>query len=213
MCARQLQNGRGGGAHVRDGLARRLLEPNTLRTSSPTFAPWRVDGKIDGSRRSRGGSRGASRCVGRRAPPVSSDDRAPSMLELLEPPFAPGHWVPNSRLWPEARPRSGARASRRPDQRAAIRDYAPEIIVLIPCGYYKEDVHPRSAPRCASAGRLARTPRRQKREVWTLDATSYFSRPGPRVVDGSDPSLPFFHPRILRCVPDVRTPSGSKQTR
>src|SRR5262245_21949008 len=63
------------------------------------------------------------------------------MLEWLEPPFAPGHWVPE-----QVAIAGGDHAFGRAAQRSVttnadeIRAYAPEIIVLIPCGYYKEDI-------------------------------------------------------------------------
>jgi len=34
-------------------------------------------------------------------------------------------------------------------------------------------------------------------EVWALDASSYFSRPAPRVVDGAEILAKIFHPGIF----------------
>jgi iron complex transport system substrate-binding protein len=34
-------------------------------------------------------------------------------------------------------------------------------------------------------------------QIWALDATSYFSRPGPRVVDGMEILARIFHPGIF----------------
>src|SRR3712207_5570861 len=61
------------------------------------------------------------------------------MLEWLEPPFAPGHWVPEQVAFAGGDATFG-RAGRKsyvatPEE---IREYAPEVVVLVPCGYYKE---------------------------------------------------------------------------
>jgi iron complex transport system substrate-binding protein len=34
-------------------------------------------------------------------------------------------------------------------------------------------------------------------EVWAVDATSYFSRPGPRVVDGVEILARILHPEVF----------------
>ncbi|MGB8508959.1 MAG: cobalamin-binding protein, partial [Pyrinomonadaceae bacterium] len=63
------------------------------------------------------------------------------MLEWLEPPFAPGHWVPEQVALAGGEATFGHAGGKSVQtDAAAIRDYAPESIVLIPCGYYKEDI-------------------------------------------------------------------------
>jgi len=58
------------------------------------------------------------------------------MLEWLEPPFAPGHWVPE-----QVALAGGDHAFGRAGEKSyvttaeEIRAYAPEAIVLVPCGY------------------------------------------------------------------------------
>jgi iron complex transport system substrate-binding protein len=37
----------------------------------------------------------------------------------------------------------------------------------------------------------------QQGNVWAVDATSYFSRPGPRVVDGVEILAKILHPRLF----------------
>jgi iron complex transport system substrate-binding protein len=119
------------------------------------------------------------------------------VLEWLEPPFAPGHWVP------EQVARAGGDASfgnaggkSRTTTAEEIQAYAPEFIVLAPCGYYKEE----------TVGALARArlprgfgelPAARAGEVWAVDATSYFSRPGPRVVEGAEILARIIHPELF----------------
>ncbi|MDQ3908426.1 MAG: cobalamin-binding protein, partial [Acidobacteriota bacterium] len=108
------------------------------------------------------------------------------VLEWLEPPFAPGHWVPEQVAFAGGDARFG-RAGRdstttTPEE---LRAYDPEKIVLAPCGYYKEDTL-----RALDAARLPtgwhELAAVRAGEVWAVDATSYFSRPGPRVVRGAE---------------------------
>ena len=119
------------------------------------------------------------------------------MLEWLEPPFAPGHWVPEQVAIAGGDHAFGCAGAPSVTTTAeAIQCYAPEIIVLIPCGFYREDI-------------LCQLPRARLPEgwrdllavregaVWAVDATSYFSRPGPRVVRGAEILARILHPEIF----------------
>ena len=119
------------------------------------------------------------------------------VLEWLEPPFAPGHWVPEQVAFAGGDPTFGAAGEKsRVATAEEIQEYAPEVIVLAPCGYYKEDTL-----RALERARLPRgwheLPAVREGRVWAVDATSYFSRPGPRVVDGAEILLRVIHPDIF----------------
>ncbi|HEV2708440.1 MAG TPA: cobalamin-binding protein [Pyrinomonadaceae bacterium] len=119
------------------------------------------------------------------------------MLEWLEPPFAPGHWVPEQVACAggdHAFGRAGAKSVTTTAE--AIRDYAPEVIVLIPCGYYKEDILRALRTAHLPAG-WHELPAVTSGRVWAVDATSYFSRPGPRVVDGAEILARILHPELF----------------
>ncbi len=119
------------------------------------------------------------------------------MLEWLEPAFAPGHWVPE-----QVAAAGGDHAFGRMGQPSVqttaeeIRLYAPEVIVLIPCGYYKEDIF-RQLPQSRLPEGWNALPAVQAGEVWAVDATSYFSRPGPRVVRGAEILGRILHPELF----------------
>ena len=119
------------------------------------------------------------------------------LLEWLEPPFLPGHWVPEQIAFAGGDASFG-RAGKASTTTTAeeLRDYDPEKIVLAPCGYYKEDTLGALAAARLPAGwhDLAAV---KAGEVWALDATSYFSRPGPRVVRGAEILARVLHPDIF----------------
>jgi len=119
------------------------------------------------------------------------------MLEWLEPPFAPGHWVPEQVGRAGGEAAFGEAGERSVTTTAEdIREYAPEVIVLIPCGYYKEDIL-RQLPLSRLPAGWHDLPAVKNGQVWATDATSYFSRPGPRVVDGVEILARILHPEVF----------------
>jgi iron complex transport system substrate-binding protein len=119
------------------------------------------------------------------------------VLEWLEPPFAPGHWVPEQVAFAGGDPSFGrAGGPSRTTTAEEVAAYDPERIVLAPCGYYKEDT--------ISALEAARLPAGwhelaavRAGEVWAVDATAYFSRPGPRVARGAEILARVVHPEVF----------------
>ncbi len=105
-------------------------------------------------------------------------------LEWLDPPFAAGHWVPE-----QVRRAGGWELLGREGERSvettwrAVRDVDPDMLVLMPCGFH---VHEATAEwtrvrRPAFWHDLEAVKRGQ---VFVVDGSAYFSRPGPRLVDG-----------------------------
>jgi iron complex transport system substrate-binding protein len=173
------------------------LEPNTI---GDIFDNIRMVGELTGRKSE------AAKLVGelnRRLDRVKEStaqvDQRPRtlMLEWLEPAFAPGHWVPE-----QVEIAGGDHAFGRAGQRSVtttaeeISAYAPEVIVLIPCGYYKADIL-RQLPGAKLPAGWGDLPAVRSGEVWATDATSYFSRPGPRVVEGVEILARILHPEIF----------------
>jgi iron complex transport system substrate-binding protein len=130
---------------------------------------------------------------------VASVGRRPRtlVLEWLEPPFAPGHWVPEQVAHAGGDASFGSAGGRsRTTTAGEIRDYAPEIIVLAPCGYYKEETLG-ALTRSRLPRGFGELPAARAGEVWAVDATSYFSRPGPRVVEGAEILARIIHPEVF----------------
>lgn len=119
------------------------------------------------------------------------------MLEWLEPPFAPGHWVPE-----QVEIAGGNCLLGEAGKKSVMTTYEeivstqPDILVLVPCGYYTEDIL-RQLPKTTFPESFREIPAIKNDEVWALDATSYFSRPAPRVVDGAEILAKIVHPEIF----------------
>jgi iron complex transport system substrate-binding protein len=95
-------------------------------------------------------------------------------MEWLDPPMRAGHWIPEMVELAGGEESFGQR--HQPSTKttwAEIEAYAPEVIVLMPCGYDLQRTLDE-----ASGMRLP-APR-----VWAVDGSAYFSRPGPRLVEG-----------------------------
>src|SRR3989442_690655 len=173
------------------------LEPNTI---ADIFDNIGTVGKLTG-RESEADDliRSLSARLDRIREKTASIERRPRtlMLEWLEPPFAPGHWVPE-----QVGIAGGDHAFGKAGQRSVTTNaqeivaYSPEVIVLIPCGYYKEDIL-RQLPNAHLPEGWNDLPAGKVGEVWATDATAYFSRPGPRVVDGAEILAKILHPEIF----------------
>ncbi len=133
------------------------------------------------------------------------------MLEWLEPPFAPGHWTPQQVEIAGGNPLLGEAGKKSVTTTyEEIFESKPEIMVLIPCGYYAEDIL-RQLDFTQFPANWREIPAIKNNEIWALDATSYFSRPAPRVVDGAEILAKIFHSEIFGAPTDseaVRVPKN-----
>jgi iron complex transport system substrate-binding protein len=105
-------------------------------------------------------------------------------LEWSDPPFSAGHWIPGMITAVGGTPVLAEDGQ--PSRETAwheVRDALPEVIVFMPCGYYLEEAEG-EANTFLQQPEFADTPAARNGNVYAVDATSYFSRPGPRIVDG-----------------------------
>jgi iron complex transport system substrate-binding protein len=105
-------------------------------------------------------------------------------LEWLDPPFVAGHWVPEmvtlaggvDVLGPVGQP--GFQVTWE-----AIAASDPDLILVMPCGYHQAEVERELSvvpfPGVWHALRAVRN-----KNVFAMDASSHFSRPGPRLAEG-----------------------------
>ena len=80
---------------------------------------------------------------------------------------------------------------------AEVEASAPELVVAMPCGY---DTARAAAETEQFADRLAPLGAR----VVAVDAAAYFSRPGPRLVDGVELLGHLLHPTLVPAPPEGR---------
>ena len=141
-------------------------------------------------------------------------DKIPTLaLEWPEPPFLGGHWVPEMVRVAGGRDVLGHEAS--PSRRATwdeIEAAAPEVVVYMPCGYYLEDAV-RQARDLYSIPQFGRLPAAKSQQVFAVDASAYFSRPGPRIVDGIEILAWMLHPDTFAPPPEGRVSSVSDRNR
>lgn len=173
------------------------LEPNTI---TDIFDNVRLVGEICGvSERAETLVAGLLKRLEDLSERAARAEKRPSvfMLEWLEPPFAPGHWVPEqvAAAGGECLLGEAGKPSVTIDYEKIVASQ-PEILVLIPCGYYAADIL-RQLPNTIFPENFRSIPAIQNGEVWALDATSYFSRPAPRVVQGAEILARIVHPEIF----------------
>jgi iron complex transport system substrate-binding protein len=118
-------------------------------------------------------------------------------MEWVNPPYCGGHWM--KELVELAGGHDGLAVDQKPSVRIdwqQVVDFAPEIIVLTCCGY--------DVTRSAAEGELLptfpganRVPAIQQSQIYATDSSSYFARPGPRIVDSLEILAHIIHPDIF----------------
>ena len=110
-------------------------------------------------------------------------------LEWLDPLFNAGHWVPEQvRIAGGADVLGTAGARSREISWNDVLAARPEIVIAMPCGWDAE----RAAIEAAALGLIANA------RVLGVDGAAFFSRPGPRLVDGVELLASIFHPDAVR---------------
>ena len=113
-----------------------------------------------------------ARVAGRRRPRVM-------LLEWTDPPFAPGHWVPEMIEAAGGVPLLGTAGAK--SERVhweAVHEAAPDVVVAAPCGYDRAGAALLAEELAASGVLPAGVP------VHAVDANASWARPGTRLVDG-----------------------------
>ena len=142
-------------------------------------------------------------------------------MEWLQPPWVGGHWIPEMIEYAGGVDGLGhfGKPSYRIDWKKVV-DYCPEIVVLSPCGFDADQVVEESTV-LSSYEEWKTIPAFQSGRIYAVNASAYYSRPGPRIVDGLEilahivhpelfPENP--HPEAVRTVPREAV-LGKKETR
>ncbi len=129
---------------------------------------------------------------------ASADGYRPrvAFLEWLQPLYVGGHWVPEMIEFSGGRDVFGSK--RTPSFRVTIEeviDAAPDVVLVAPCGYTSqqalEEFRELNLPR-----EWQDIPAVRNGQVYALEANSYFSRPGPRLVTGLEILAKVLHPSV-----------------
>jgi iron complex transport system substrate-binding protein len=125
-----------------------------------------------------------------------ADRPAVAFLEWLQPIYVGGHWVPGMINFAGGRDVFGEPS--RPSFRVTLDDVIaaqPEVLIAAPCGYTaaqaREEYRSIDFPVAWQDIPAVRNGR-----IYALDASSYFSRPGPRLVIGVEILAKLLHSAI-----------------
>jgi iron complex transport system substrate-binding protein len=117
-------------------------------------------------------------------------------LEWLDPIYVAGHWTPQMIEYAggvDLLGMPGEHSERRSWEEVAAA--APEVVVVMPCGYDAERAAEEAYEYADELESLG------ARRVVAVDAAAYFSRPGPRLIDGLELLAHALHPDRLPAPP------------
>jgi iron complex transport system substrate-binding protein len=117
-------------------------------------------------------------------------------LEWLDPVYVAGHWTPQMVEYAGGEDVLGLPGE--PSRTASweeIAAAAPEFLVVMPCGYDAPRAHSEAVAYARELAALG-APR-----VVAVDASAYFSRPGPRLIDGLELLAHILHPERVPQAP------------
>jgi len=123
-------------------------------------------------------------------------------LEWFEPLYVAGHWVPEMvQLAGGADVLSHIGEPSRKVEWADVIAARPEIILLMPCGFDTRRAIKEAAPLRRLPG-WDEIPAVKTNNVYALNGNAYFSRPGPRLVNGLEILAQLIHPGRVSPPPD-----------
>jgi iron complex transport system substrate-binding protein len=113
-------------------------------------------------------------------------------LEWLDPPYLAGHWTPQLIEYAGGEPVAGLPGE--PSETVGWEELAataPELVVVMPCGYDLERAREEALAHAPELSELG------ARRLLAVDGAAYFSRPGPRLVDGLELLAHILHPELV----------------
>ena len=129
---------------------------------------------------------------------VRKADRRPRVaaLEWLDPPFAAGHWTPQLIEYAGGEDVLGFAGEHSEEVSwERVRAAQPDVVIVMPCGYDAEIAHREAEMHRDQLAAIGAG------EVVAVDAASYFSRPGPRIIDGLELLAHILHPELCPTAP------------
>lgn len=118
-------------------------------------------------------------------------------MEWLDPVYGSGHWVPEMVKIAggvDEVSQVGADSVRVPWDEVV--EWKPEVLIVTPCGYDLEQTI-EQARQLFTYPNWSTLPAVRNGRVYAVDANSYFARPGPRVVDGTELLAHLIHQELF----------------
>jgi iron complex transport system substrate-binding protein len=113
-------------------------------------------------------------------------------LEWLDPPFVGGHWIPEMIALAGGEDVAGTAGAKSPQVSwEALAETHPDVVVVMPCGWYLDESRAQAREHWDRIQALA------AESVFAVDAASTYSRPGPRLVDGTELLAHLIHPDLV----------------
>ena len=118
-------------------------------------------------------------------------------LEWLDPPFTAGHWTPQLIEYAGGEDALGFAGENSEETTWQMVEAAqPDVVIVMPCGFDAEIAHREAEMHRDELARAGAG------EVVAVDAAAYFSRPGPRIIDGLELLAHILHPELFPDPPD-----------
>jgi iron complex transport system substrate-binding protein len=124
-------------------------------------------------------------------------------LEWLDPLMAAGNWIPElvelgGGAYEMAKPGEPSTAMSWAD----LVEYAPDVVVLMPCGFKLEQTR-RELPALTARPEWQALPAVRNGRVYSTDGSAYFNRPGPRIADSAELLAALIQPgRFAALIPE-----------
>lgn len=113
-------------------------------------------------------------------------------LEWLDPPYVGGHWVPEMISIAGGEDVAGPPGLKSPEVSwGELSGLNPDVAIAMPCGWYVEDSRAQALAHWDQIEALG------AERVYAVDAASTFSRPGPRLIDGTELLGHLLHPELV----------------
>ena len=113
-------------------------------------------------------------------------------LEWLDPAYVAGHWTPQMIELAGGEDVAGRPGEpSRTERWETLAATEPEVVIAMPCGYDAPRAHAEALSYAETLERL------NARRVVAVDASAYFSRPGPRLISGLELLGHILHPDAL----------------
>jgi iron complex transport system substrate-binding protein len=119
-------------------------------------------------------------------------------LEWLDPPFIGGHWVPDM-----IAAAGGTDPLGEPGRKSRVAGWeeiagaCPDVVVVMPCGLYADEALAQARDHRDEIESLGAD------RVLAVDAAASFSRPGPRLADGTELLAHLLHPDSVPAPPGL----------